>query len=84
MSQPSVLVDDIGHARLTDFGLSSVLKDSGSGGSIADGHAARWAAPEILDKKQPVSTRSDVYSFSMVTIEVHTKQCNPVNRVTHI
>jgi len=68
----SVLVDDKGRACLTDFSLSAVFTDIGSGRSIKDGHAVRWAAPEILDEKMPVSEWSDVYSFSMVTIEAFT------------
>jgi serine/threonine protein kinase len=63
-------VDDTGHARLADFGLSTVSADLGSSGSIKDGHAVRWAAPEILEEERPVSNESDVYSFSMVVIEV--------------
>lgn len=63
-------MDDIGHARLTDFGLAAIVLDSGPAGSIRDGHAVRWAAPEILDKRRPVSRKSDVYSFAMVVTEV--------------
>lgn len=70
MSQPSILVDDIGRARLTDFGFAAIILDSESAGSIKDGHAVRWAAPEIVDKEQPVSKKSDVYSLAMVMIEV--------------
>jgi serine/threonine protein kinase len=75
-------VDDVGRARLTDFGLCTVFTDSGSGGSIKDGHAVRWAAPEILDKQRPVSTASDMYSFSMVTIEVRAEKTRPVGWVS--
>ena len=63
-------MDDVGRARLTDFGLSTVIPDFGSAGSIKDGHAVRWGAPEVLDKEQPVSKESDVFSFAMVVIEV--------------
>ena len=63
-------MDDAGHACLTDFGLSTVVPDFGSAASIKDGHAVRWAAPEVLDKEQPVSKESDVFSFAMVVIEV--------------
>ncbi|KAF9647770.1 kinase-like protein [Thelephora ganbajun] len=69
---PSVLMDDAGRARLTDFGLSAVALDFGSAGSIKDGHAMRWAAPEILDREKPVSKKSDIYSFSMVVVEAFT------------
>ena len=70
MPQPSVLVDEKGRARLTDFGLSEVCAGFRPCGSIKNGHAVRWAAPEILDERMPVSKSSDVYSFSMVAVEV--------------
>jgi serine/threonine protein kinase len=69
---PSVLVDGEGRARITDFSFSTVFADFGSDGSIKEGHGARWAAPEILDERTPVSKSSDVYSFAMVTIEIFT------------
>lgn len=68
----SILVDGMGRARLTDFRLSAVTPDFGSTVSITDGHAARWAAPEILDMVLPVTKASDVYSFGMVMYEVLT------------
>jgi len=69
---PSILVDATGCARLTDFEFAAVAPGFGSVGSITDGHALRWAAPEILDKERPVSMESDIYSFAMVVIEVFT------------
>ena len=63
-------MDDAGHARLTDFGLAIVVPDNWDTEPTTDGHAVRCAAPEILGKEGPVSKESDVYSFSMVFIEV--------------
>jgi len=74
VSQPSILVDDTGRARLTDFGLAAIVLDVESAGSIKDGHAVRWAAPEIIDMEQPVNKKSDVYSFAMVMIEVRAQK----------
>lgn len=65
-----MLVDGVGCARLADFGLAAVVPDFGSAGTIEDGHAVRWAAPEILTKGRSVSRESDIYSFAMVVIEV--------------
>ena len=70
MFQASILVDDTGNARLTDFTLSAVAPDSGSTVSMTEGHAARWTAPEVLDMEQPVTKASDVFSFGMVMYEV--------------
>ena len=63
-------MDGVGCARLTDFGLASVSPEFGPPEPMTDNHAVRWAAPEILDREQPVSKKSDVYSLGMVTIEV--------------
>ena len=62
-------MDDTGCPRLTDFGFSCITSESGSTASNTDGHAVRWAAPEVLDMKLPVSKASDVFSFAMVIIE---------------
>jgi len=65
-------VDATGHARITDFGLSSMV-DQGldSMRSIVDdlGRATRWAAPEVLIGEEEPSKQADVFSFAMVTIE---------------
>ena len=76
-------MDDTCHARLTDFGLSTIVPDFGSAGSIKDGHAVRWSAPEVLDKERPVSKESDVFSFAMVVIEVCACNLVLLGRVTH-
>ena len=60
----------MGHARLTDFCLAGVASDSGPATSATNGHAVRWAAPEVLDAERLVSKESDVYSWAMIVIEV--------------
>jgi len=50
--------------------LLGVASDSGPAASVTNGHAVRWAAPEVLGTERPVSRESDVYSFAMVVIEV--------------
>ena len=71
-SQPNDLVDDSGHARITDFGFAMVTcnLDLMWSTSPDHGHTARWTAPEILTKKGAVSKEADVFSFAMVMIEV--------------
>ena len=39
--------------------------------TMSYGHTARWTAPEILDGEGWVSKQTDIFSFSMVMIEVH-------------
>jgi len=70
--QPKILVDATGHARITDFGLTTVTKNLDSIRSATEGHgnAARWTAPEILKEDGTFSKEADIFSFAMVMIEV--------------
>jgi len=63
--QSNVLIDDSGHARITDFGLTRVTQ----GLSQQHVHTARWTAPEVLNEG-PRSKEADIFSFAMVIIEV--------------
>jgi serine/threonine protein kinase len=71
-SQSNVLVDAVGHARITDFGLAMVTQnlDSIRNASGEYEHSGRWIAPEILEGRGTYSKQGDVFSFAMVTIEV--------------
>ena len=66
------VVDNIPHARIADFGITTVTKniDSIRTETRQDVHTPRWSAPEIIHGQNP-SRESDVYSFAMVMIEVH-------------
>jgi serine/threonine protein kinase len=67
----NILVNDSGHALITDFGLAMVVRnlDSILSAPLQHGHTQRWAAPEIL-KEGPNSRKADVFAFAMVMIEV--------------
>ena len=67
----NILVNDFGHALITDFGLAAVARnlDSVSSAPPQRGHTQRWAAPEILDEG-PNSKEADIFAFAMVMIEV--------------
>lgn len=69
--QSNVLVDDTGHARITDFGLVMIAQDLDLVRALSDGrdHTGRWIAPEILSGGSH-SKEGDVFSFAMVMIEV--------------
>ena len=71
LCQPNVLVDELGHARLADFGLSMVTRnlDSIQGDSQHHGFTPRWSAPEVL-RSWAHSKEADVFSFGMVMYEV--------------
>jgi len=65
-TQPNILVDDSGHARIASFVLATVVKDADpvKSGSCQHGYTRRWSAPEILNGE------ADIVSFAMVMIEV--------------
>ena len=63
--------------RLTDFGICSVTKNINSVNASTPNHGctARYCAPEVLDvegarEKKKLTAKSDVYSLSMVVVEV--------------
>ena len=66
------MVDESSNARITDFGLAAIVRDSHSMRSSLDEdrYTPRWCAPEILMGEQPAGKESDVFSFGMVIIEV--------------
>ena len=75
-SQPNILVDDTGSARIADFGLTAVTQnpDSTRGASCQHGNTPRWTAPEVL-KGGIYSTEADMFAFAMVMIEVRHPLC---------
>ena len=64
-------MDNLGNARIADFGLASVMRnpDSVESASYHDAYTAQWAAPEILDEGAH-SKEGDMFAFAMVMIEV--------------
>ncbi|KAJ7585171.1 kinase-like domain-containing protein [Mycena floridula] len=77
----NILVDDNGHAVLTDFGLSRVILAFGKSmvTTKAEKGSLRWQAPELLrewdnkeDRPLRVDRSSDVYSFASVALELLT------------
>ena len=68
----NILVDEDGHARLTDFGLTSITRGEDSVLSPQDSSTAvttTWAAPEILHGGA-VTKEGDIFTFAMVAVEV--------------
>ena len=78
ISQPNILIDEKGCPRLSDFGICSVTMDIESvNASTPDrGCTIRYCAPELLDLdgivdlKRRKTKKSDIYSLSMVIVEV--------------
>ncbi|KAF9651098.1 kinase-like protein [Thelephora ganbajun] len=75
----NILIDRTGHARLADFGLSTLISDPANptaSSSFAKGGMTRWMGPELLDpdqfglKDSRPTKASDCYSLAMVILEV--------------
>ena len=94
LSQPNILIDAEGSPRLIDFDLCSVTEDIDSVNASTPNHGCtvRYCAPERLnadgvvryEKKRP-TYKSDVYSLSMVIVEVRlTSKCNFLGSIPFI
>jgi len=69
--QPNILVDHNGNARLTDFGLTSIVRGLNSVlATPVKGYTEAWAAPEVLEKGDKATSEADIFAFGMVVIEV--------------
>ncbi|KAG8924733.1 hypothetical protein FRC02_010217 [Tulasnella sp. 418] len=71
----NILVDDEGHARITDFGLSRIMEEGHTGWTTSTGISGthRWMAPELLltERSNP-TTEADVYSVTLLVLEIYT------------
>jgi len=78
------VVDASGNARITDFGLASIVRDPKSLVIALDdqGYSPRWAAPEILQSTSPTTKESDIFAFAMVIIEVRRDKSVVIDRLT--
>jgi serine/threonine protein kinase len=74
----NILVNEDGHACLTDIGTSTIPYPPDW--SVANREGARWMAPEVMDPGPdyefdpdvyPVTLESDVYSFGMTALEMY-------------
>lgn len=68
-----MLIQDNGTACLVDYGLISFTNEADFTTASLAG-PCRYQAPEILTNEEvgasPFTTRSDVYAFAMVSLEV--------------
>ena len=72
----NILIDNDGHARLSDFGLIRITSEEPTITSIIGATTAQWMSPELLvpdkfDLKESRPTEaSDCYALGMVIYEV--------------
>jgi serine/threonine protein kinase len=74
----NILIDQTGHARLSDFGLLTIITDPTNlltSTTYSQGGSARWMSPELIDP-QPFGLEnsrptefSDCYALGMVVYE---------------
>jgi serine/threonine protein kinase len=64
----NVLISPVGRALLTDFGLAK-LSSSSTSTAVAGAGTTRWQSPELFDGG-PKTTKSDIYAFGMLIVEV--------------
>jgi len=78
MLQSNILIDSDSRARLSDFGLASILPDSQPSESTpSSGGTVRWMAPELLKSGTDITKASDMYAFGVVIFEV--RACHDIS-----
>ncbi|KAG8845082.1 hypothetical protein FRB96_002730, partial [Tulasnella sp. 330] len=65
----NVLVDDAGHAVVSDFSLSKAMDPDALMSQTGSQSALRWWAPET-QTQQVLSVHTDVYSWAMTALEI--------------
>jgi serine/threonine protein kinase len=58
------------HAKISDFGMSHIIREDMTSTLIATGVSLRWSAPELLQERPQLTVCADVYSYGVVLWEV--------------
>ncbi|URD84564.1 Leucine-rich repeat receptor-like protein kinase [Musa troglodytarum] len=71
LTNSNILLDDDTNAKISDFGLSSLMTSAASSNVIATAGALGYRAPE-LSKLKKANTKTDAYSLGVVMLELLT------------
>lgn len=72
----NVLIDKLGHARVSDFGLAVLqIRDTTPLTKAAAGLGTRhYAAPEQMSSAATVTAKADVYALGLIAYEIATRE----------
>ncbi|KAJ3335050.1 hypothetical protein HDU93_006596 [Gonapodya sp. JEL0774] len=70
----NVLVDDMGHALVADFGFAVIASQVSTLSKEARRGTTNWMAPELFGRKPKLSAKVDVHAFAMTLYEMYTLQ----------
>ncbi|KAJ6471767.1 kinase-like domain-containing protein, partial [Mycena vitilis] len=77
----NILINELGRASLTDFGLAGLVESEPTLGSSTRGGSARWQSPELIAPPSGISfkrtTASDIWAFGCVCGEIWTEGTLP-------
>ncbi|KAF9647772.1 kinase-like protein [Thelephora ganbajun] len=68
----NILVDHFSRARVAAFTLATVYPNQDPPSDVKELHNlnTRWTAPEVLEEKEPLTKKADIFSFAMLTVEM--------------
>ncbi|KAF8526297.1 kinase-like domain-containing protein [Hysterangium stoloniferum] len=73
LKSANIMIDDTGHARIIDFGLSRILSDTQDEDTYhPSGTSLCWCAPELLIEGALRTKSSDIYAFGSTILELLT------------
>ena len=67
----NILIDGTSRARLTGFGLTSIIRGNDRPQGSVNPSTATWVAPEVLNGGA-ATKEGDIFTYAMVSVEVCT------------